>query len=103
MITMDGNAKEVIKLENAVLKEWQEISPRIEENVAKLKSLLTVSNAAVQTLSRRLHDFETTEDIFSLAGCEDVADGLNDVILECVQVVWDCEKVLYKVENTKQA
>lgn len=108
----DNEKKEVIKLENTVLKEkwentmleeWQEIRPHIEESVAKLKSHLTVSEAAIQTLSRSLRDFKTTEDIFFLAGCENVADSLEDVIFECVQVIWDCEKVLYKVENTKQA
>lgn len=68
----------------------------IEENVGHIKSHLTVAHAAAQNISQRLHDFKRNEDVFELAGCEDAADGLSDLIFECIQVIWGCEKIFYE-------
>ncbi len=52
------------------------------ENLTKLESLLAVSAAAIQTLCRQLQEHDKSKDDFSLAGCADTADGLEEILLD---------------------
>lgn len=76
------------KWENTMLEEWQKISPRIEQNVAKIKSHLTVANEAVQTLSWKFDVFKESGDATFLEECNEIITSLNYVISKCSGYLW---------------
>lgn len=64
----------------------------LAENLARLESLLAVSNATMQTIYNRLKEYEKTEDIFcgdifSFAGGADAAFGLMEIFSDMLGIV----------------